>query len=135
MIGPPEAPAQPIRPLALFKDITVLIAEDEKLVAWDMEQTLSEAGLERIELVGSLLAAYRVISETVPGLVLLDLKLGDGSSEPLLQELQARAIPVLVITGYSDFADQNLAVLYKPFDPDQLTAAVAAVLAQRPVRN
>ena len=58
-----------------------------------------------------------------PGLVLLDLHLGAGASDELLDELRAAGIPVVLVSGTVDVAayeDRANAVIPKPFEPAEL---------------
>ncbi len=129
MIEPQNGGVQPVPAFHRHKDARVLIIEDEKLVAWDMEQTLREAGLSKIEAVITLAAARQILArEPSISLVLLDLKLPDGDSSELVQELRGQAIPVAIVTGYTPFVIEGIPVLYKPFSAEDLIKVVATAL-------
>jgi DNA-binding NtrC family response regulator len=129
MIEPQNDGAQPVPALERHKDACVLIVEDEKIVAWDMEQTLLEAGLSNVEVVNSLAAAWRILAaEERVSIVLLDLKLPDGDSSELVQELRKRSILVVIVTGYTTLHFQDVPVLYKPFTADDLVRVVGRTL-------
>jgi DNA-binding NtrC family response regulator len=130
MNAPSQGSAQPDPRFLNHRTAKVLIVEDEKLVAWDMEQTLREAGLEKIAVMHSLRDAGRDLSaENGISLVIMDLKLGDEDSGRLIEELQSRSIPVLVVTGYHGFAHPGVSVIDKPYASEDLLATVARLLA------
>lgn len=61
-----------------------------------------------------------------PGLVFLDLHLGGGASDELLDELCADGIPVVLVSGTVDvrsYEGRATAVMPKPFDPADFVEA------------
>jgi DNA-binding response OmpR family regulator len=76
---------------------------------------------------GTLAAARTAIAAERPALVLLDVHLGGGSSDALLEELLVDGVPVVIVSGtaeLSEYADRASEVLAKPFDPAELVALV-----------
>jgi DNA-binding NtrC family response regulator len=111
----------------------ILIVEDEKLVAWDVEQTLRDHDFQDITVTTSV-RGTRDIIESLAGqisLVILDLKLEDGDGTVLIDEFTDRNIPVLVVTGYSCFRHVQVPVLHKPFSTSALLQAIASLLGSR----
>ncbi len=107
----------------------ILIIEDEKLVAWDMEQSLRENDFQNIEVISSILAARKaLLSEEKISLVVLDLKLDDGDGTVLIDEFANQGIPVLVTTGYTHFAHPRATVLYKPIPTSILLHTITLLL-------
>lgn len=94
----PRWPPVPGRPLLGCK---VLLVEDQYLIACDTAKLLHEAGAEVVGPVGRL-AQARELAAREPHLdgAVLDVQLGDGSVCPLVPELAARGVPVLLATGY-----------------------------------
>jgi DNA-binding NtrC family response regulator len=110
--------------------LKVLIAEDESLLAWEMEEALSALGDPQIFWSPSLQGARQILSaHSDIALVLLDLKLQDGSGEELIDELTEKGIPLVIVTGYSPSKTGSFAVLIKPYPSEALISAVTAVLA------
>jgi DNA-binding NtrC family response regulator len=108
----------------------ILIVEDEKLVAWDIEQTLRDHDFQNI-MVTTSVRGTRDIIESLAGqisLVVLDLKLEDGDGTVLIDEFTDRSIAVLVVTGYGCFKHVQVPVLYKPFSTSALLQAIASLL-------
>jgi DNA-binding NtrC family response regulator len=109
---------------------TILIVEDEKLVAWDIEQILRDHDFQNIMVTTSVRGAREII-ESLAGqisLVILDLKLEDGDGTVLIDEFTDHNIAVLVVTGYSCFKQAKVPVLYKPFSTNALLQAIASLL-------
>ncbi len=72
------------------------------------------------------------ITRYEPDLVLLDVKMPDGTGFDLLQELGTIAFKVIFITGFEEYAIKAfkfsaLDYIIKPIDPDELTAAINRV--------
>jgi two-component system, response regulator PdtaR len=132
MHGSSQKHTQLDRSLGAFSNAPVLIVEDEKIVAWDIEQTLRENGLTEIVSTPSLRGAHEFLEETEHfALVILDLKLEGGDGEALIGEFIARGIPVLVVTGYANFRHAHVPVLYKPFATGEFLQAVQSILLGR----
>ena len=111
---------------------SVLIIEDEKLVAWDIEQLLRENGYHNITHTASLKGSRDLIQSSAHyiGLAILDLKLEDGDAMDLIDEFSECGIAVVVITGYSGFVHARIPVIHKPFDTNKLLETVSASLKQ-----
>ncbi len=130
---------QPQNELSLGKAIRVdqqkaiLIVEDEKLVAWDIEQTLRDHDCHDLFHATSVRGARELVHavDSQISLVILDLKLDDGDASALIDEFTDRDIAVLVVTGYSGFAHPDVPVLYKPFGTRALLEAIASLLPSR----
>jgi DNA-binding NtrC family response regulator len=110
----------------------VLIVEDEKLIAWDVEMLLLEAGARRV-LTALTLAEARMHLHTSPDITiaLIDLRLPDGSGEELIDELRARNIAIIVLTGYSADPIAGTQMLTKPYTSGQLLQAFRQAIARR----
>jgi len=116
---------------------TILIAEDDDLLARQMAHTLRQAGHLPI-LARDARAALRAAGERPDG-ILLDLELPDLSVEELLTQLARNpgpaSIPVLVVTGQREpiahlkATGRVAAVLRKPVSGVQLRESVDTLLA------
>ncbi len=111
----------------------ILIVEDEKLVAWDLEQSLREIGIQNIDNVSSLSEARNILGDDRKnyGMVLLDIKLPDGDGSELIPLCVAQSIPVVVITGYSHFRDSRVTTIYKPYSNRELVSIVLLLANSR----
>ena len=105
----------------------ILLAEDEVLVAGDIERMLIELGCEVVGPVATLAETRRLAaSEPLDGAV-LDVNLRGVRVFDALQALRARDVPVILSSGYSNSAVfpeefRDLPVLVKPYGPKELAA-------------
>ncbi|MGR8920554.1 MAG: sigma-54-dependent transcriptional regulator [Gammaproteobacteria bacterium] len=114
----------------------VLVVDDEALFGKAVRRSLERAGFGCTH-VTSLGAARAALGETEPDLILLDMRLPDGSGLDFLRELRADSpVPVIVMTAYGEVSDAVTAMKYaasdylkKPLDLDELLLNVDKVLA------
>ena len=111
----------------------LLVVEDEPLVAFDNEHSLTEEGFEVVATVDRVADAIAALdSNPDVHLVLADVTLADGSGVDLAREAHGRGIAVIFCTadcpeGGRAFAHGCLA---KPYRPADLLAAIDAVDGQ-----
>src|ERR1044071_818409 len=79
----------------------VLVVEDEALLALEIAELLTDAGLEVVGPATSVAKALNLINNPGCDIVILDVNLGSEHSEPVALELRARGIPFLVVSGNS----------------------------------
>ncbi len=116
----------------------VLVIEDEVIFAKAVARRLSRDGYV-CDAVASLADAEAAIREAAPDLLLLDMRLPDGSGLDFLERLRSEfglEVPVIVMTAYGEIEDAVNAMklsaadyLKKPVDLDELLIAVRKVLA------
>ena len=83
-----------------LRGIKVLIAEDEAVVAFDLEFTLNDFGCTVLPPVASVADALALLGRERPDVALLDVSLNDGPSTRVAGELAAAGVPYVVTTGY-----------------------------------
>lgn len=110
----------------------ILIVEDEAMIVFMLEDLLAEAGFEIAGVATTLDPALSLIETCGCDAAILDANLTGVSSAPAALALTARAIPYLVVSGYSA-AQQNDAYaggLYvaKPFKTETLIEALRSIL-------
>lgn len=112
---------------------TILIIEDEKLVAWDVEQTLRDFDYHHTIVTSSIGGARKLMkmADINISLVILDLKLEDGDGSVLIEEFLDLGMPVVVMTGYCGYQHGSAPVLYKPFKTSELIDAVQLLIGSR----
>src|SRR4051812_43065085 len=95
-IAPSEGPA--VDALALCGK-TVLLVEDEPMIAIEIERALAEAGAN---VVMASTRARALQAAEHPGLAaaVLDYRLQDGDCTSVWTRLRARGIPAVIYTGY-----------------------------------
>ncbi len=83
-----------------LRGLKVLVAEDEALIALDLEDALRGFGCEVTSVAPSTAAALEALRAGLPDAALLDVSLRDGWSTPLAEALAAAGVPFAVLTGY-----------------------------------
>ncbi|MBX6742189.1 MAG: response regulator [Acetobacteraceae bacterium] len=106
----------------------VLVVEDEALVAMLVEDALLDAGASVIGPAATVAEALALLEREAPEAAVLDLNLAGETSTPVADALAARGVPFVVATGYGAEGlppgHAAVPVLAKPYDPDELTAAL-----------
>lgn len=115
------------------KVVTVLIAEDEPMVAALLDDLLTDAGY-RVFVGETLDQATALSNEHAVDVAILDAKLGRQESFPLADSLRERGVPFLFASGHGRdglperFADAS--VLQKPYDMKALKQLLITLLSQ-----
>jgi DNA-binding NtrC family response regulator len=110
----------------------ILIVEDEKLIAWDVEMLLKAQGAASVVTALNLAEARKILKERQDiSLALVDLRLPDGSGEEIIGELLALNIAVVVLTGYSAAPIANTLMVAKPYTAEQLLRTVQQAIVER----
>ncbi|MBN8815024.1 MAG: response regulator [Sphingomonas sp.] len=108
----------------------LLICEDEPLIAFDNEHTLTEEGFEVVATVDRVSDALAVLNANADvHLILADVALADGSGIDLARHAHARGVAVIFCTGDCPADGKAFArgCLAKPYSPADLIGAIAAV--------
>jgi CheY-like chemotaxis protein len=79
---------------------SVLLLEDEFLIALDAEQILKELGAAKVEVASTLVDAERLAENGRFDVAMLDVNINGQVSFPLAESLQRRGVPVVFATGY-----------------------------------
>jgi DNA-binding response OmpR family regulator len=122
--------------MAETKAATILVCEDDPLVATFFQDVFKEAGHQVVR-VGHGEAALAQAAELKPSVITLDIDLPGQDGGAILSRLKAQpataGIPIIIISahpGWLTFVEraQASAVLEKPCPPWELQAAVEAAL-------
>lgn len=105
---------------------SVLIVEDDFLIAMDLEVTLGNLGCSGMEKFGSCAGALEHIANTTFDLVTVDVKLQDGDCHDLVKALEDGGIPFVYVSGVDrrDAPPHAAPWVTKPVAQDYLLAAV-----------
>jgi diguanylate cyclase (GGDEF)-like protein/PAS domain S-box-containing protein len=118
---------------------SIMIVEDEKIVARDLKSTLESLGYQVPAIVDSGELAIQQAMELRPDLILMDICLqgridGIKAAEIIVENLD---IPIVYLTAHSDDASlaraiitRPLGYLIKPFEERELRAAIEVALCQ-----
>ncbi|MDO9430617.1 MAG: response regulator [Pseudomonadota bacterium] len=114
---------------------TLMIVEDEVLVAMVLNDALEAAGHHVLDLTDRHAEALEVAKASKPDLALVNIRLaGSDDGVALAEQLKALDIPVLFISGQSSRARSArtaaIASLPKPYDAADMVIAVAYLLAR-----
>ena len=110
----------------------VLLAEDEPLVGMMVRDMLEEAGWAVVGPVSDLGQAVQIVREEAFEAAVLDVNLNGSFAYPLAEELHARGVPFVFVTGYAgeelDERFLGTPALQKPIEVEALQAALSTVL-------
>ncbi len=122
----------------------VLVIDDEPMMCWSIEQTLSAAGCE-VSVAETAAEGMALFSQLAPEVVFLDLRLPDEDGLNVLRKMkndEGRDAAVIVMTAFGEVRTAVEAMrlgaydyLKKPFDFDELEAIVAQALKTKPLRR
>nr|WP_281414741.1 response regulator [Plastoroseomonas arctica] len=115
---------------------TILVVEDEQLVAMLIEDALVDAGAIVMGAAATVAEALMLLGTSVPDVAVMDMNLCGQSAAPVADALAARGVPFLVATGYGAAGlpkgHESAPVLAKPFDPNDLIRQLVALAARPP---
>jgi CheY-like chemotaxis protein/DNA-directed RNA polymerase specialized sigma24 family protein len=121
--------------LALQVATQVLIIEDEPLIAIDLESLLDDLGHQVTGVARTEKEALELAEISMPGLVLADIQLADGSSgiDAVNTMLGKFEVPVIFITAFPERLltgkrPEPTFLITKPFEPEMLKAIVSQAL-------
>jgi DNA-directed RNA polymerase specialized sigma24 family protein/CheY-like chemotaxis protein len=114
---------------------SVLIIEDEPIIALDLEAMVEELGHDVTGIARTHKEAIAMVNQRRPGLVLADIQLADGSSglDAVNEILATTTLPVIFITAYPERLltgdkPEPAFLITKPFQPDAVKAAISQIL-------
>jgi CheY-like chemotaxis protein len=116
--------------------VSVLIIEDEQIVASDIARIVEEMGHRVAGMASNQEQAVASAEELKPGLVLADIRLeGNGDGIAAAQGiLESFSVPIVFVTGYPERlltggGLEPAFVVAKPFDSEALKVTIAHALA------
>ncbi len=114
---------------------SILIVEDETLIALDIADAFARAGAQ-VTTACTLRDATRLVEADGLSAAILDHGLGRDDSTALCRRLKERGVPFVIYTGFdklSEFLPEGPQIP-KPANPDVLVATVAGLLQGRGAR-
>ncbi len=117
---------------AALAALRILVVEDELLVAMQIADALRQSKCEIIGPVGTIDAALAAVQRHTLDGVLLDSNLNGRAITPVAEELSARGVPFIMVTGYvSSSVDVEVVRtaprIVKPFADKQLAEKMMEV--------
>jgi CheY-like chemotaxis protein len=107
-----------------------LVVEDNMIIAMEAEELLRDMGFADCHICGSVRGALDLIAVHAIGFALLDIDLGDETSEEVAAALRASGTPFLFASGYDDFPElaphlADVPVVTKPYTAGDIAEAIA----------
>ncbi|ESX49339.1 response regulator [Mesorhizobium sp. C416B] len=119
----------------MSESVSVLIVEDQWLVAQDTAARLRRAGYQVVGPVPSVSAALRLVESDKIDVALLDIQLNGETGLPVARILQARGIPFAFLSGFGPAdvpaAFRGCRFLPKPATDAVILAAVSELASLR----
>lgn len=96
---------------------TVLIVEDESIIALDIQTSLQTAGYQVVAIATSATEALEAVATLIPDIVLMDIRIrGDRDGVETAEQIRAEfQVPVVYLTAHADENTLRRAKLSEPF--------------------
>ena len=129
--APEEAPAEIAESPKSYG--TVLVLEDNMVIALDASDIITAQGATEVKLTSSVDDALHVIATEDIDVAVLDINLGDQTSLPVAQKLDELKIPFVLATGYGDVESilkgyPKAPVVQKPYTSESLPRGISKAL-------
>jgi DNA-binding response OmpR family regulator len=106
----------------------ILVVEDETLITFQIEEVLEALECAMIGPIATLDGALRLAQDAALDAAILDITVRGGKTYPVAEQLLARGVPVVLSSGYEDWALPNRLRgqprLNKPFTTAELEEQV-----------
>lgn len=111
---------------------TILVLEDDGLLAMDMEDFLLDEGYAVLGPFSTITRALEALEKTRVDFAVVDLNLNGLFSFPVIDALQERGIPLIVCSGYAELPEikarlSGLPLLPKPWNAARLSSLIETV--------
>ncbi len=124
--------------VARLSGTRVLVAEDEALIALELEAILGDLGCLVLGPTNSVTGTLGLLdTDPPPDAALLDARLLDGRVTPAAEACLARGVPFALATGYDEDTIMEPVLLVathltKPFSVEELRRVLVALVTPRP---
>ncbi|WOS61888.1 response regulator [Sinorhizobium fredii] len=110
---------------------SVLVVEDNFLIAMDMGEILSALGVKGVHIAATVEKAMEIVAAHPIDFAILDINLGDETSFTVAESLIARGIHFGFTSGYGDLLAlpghlRGIPRIEKPFSEGSLSSLIAA---------
>lgn len=118
-----------------LKGARILLVEDSWQLGNAMKRFLRVLGADVAGPAATIADAERLLAERTPDVAIVDINLRDGErANDLIDRLQERRIPVVVVTGYTTVSlpsGKAEAILQKPVSAETFLAILRPILARQ----
>lgn len=114
---------------------SILVVEDEYFIASELAELFGSHGVAAVEVAPGIAQCLELLERQAIDFATVDVSLSDGWCDELVEELTARSIPFVYVSGYAPEDRRGLphaAWVRKPVDEQVL---LAAILAARPAKG
>lgn len=123
---------------APLKGRSILIVEDEFIIALELETIISEAGAMVVGPAATCAEGLSYLEAAAIDLAILDFRLDGDTSMPIAEKLRACGIPFLIHTGQGEPAEvvaawPDVPILHKPVLATVLVQKIAQMLPPLPL--
>lgn len=115
---------------------TVLVVEDEFIIALDLSETVKDLGYALEGPFADRRSALHAIEEEMPDAAILDVYTSDGEVFPLADALSAAGVPIIFLSGRISPAEMvsrypGAQACAKPCPPDRMIGALQEAVERR----
>src|SRR5262245_59398889 len=119
--------------MSRLSGLTVLLIEDEFLIALDAQQILMELGARKVEIVSNFDQAQQRAEQADFDIAVLDVNLNGKLSFPIAATFRNRGVPVVFASGYQlrerpPEGFEGAVSVSKPYTADRLKEALCTAL-------
>ncbi|BAI80595.1 hypothetical protein DEFDS_1126 [Deferribacter desulfuricans SSM1] len=111
-----------------FKDIKILLIDDEKFIVESISLYLKQVGMD-VDVITKPVEALDLLNKNKYDVVITDYSLPGVKSEEFVEKIKTYCDKVIVISGFM-LSDIGLPFLKKPFKFDELTKLIEELLAE-----
>ena len=133
-----DPPSGPL-PVSALEGLSILLVEDEAIVAMDLELKLEQLGLDVAGPASSVNEAGDLLQRIRPDIALLDANLHGQKVDGIAETLAAMSVPFAFSTGYGrealPAAFDDIEILAKPFSDARLLAVLSRLAAEALARR
>lgn len=120
-------------PDQVLTDQTMFIVEDSLIIALDAEDVARKLGAAEVLTAATVEAGLETLEQMRPTVAMLDINLGDRSSFPIADRLDALGVPFVFASGYGEQAHlpakhAGRTVVQKPYTIENVARAVSRLL-------
>ena len=113
--------------------LRALVAEDDFHIAFVIETALEAAGIEVVDTVSRVDEGLKIARSEKPDIAVVDIRLGESSSYPLVRQLRDAGTKVVLATGtepnsHMEIELSGIHVVRKPYTVEQLVDAIRNIV-------
>lgn len=114
---------------------TVLIMEDEFIIAMDLESEILDTGATVLGPFARSSEGLETLRDQRPDIAILDVALADGEVFPVAEALEENGVPFIFHTAHGERAELqarfgDVVVCHKPIPPAQIAEQLHSILAK-----